>query len=54
MDTPNPMHGDVPYTKQNGKCGEKGGRIHLTPDYVATLLEQQKVLQYGKPGIYSN
>jgi hypothetical protein len=44
----------VPYTQQNGKCGEKGQKIHLTPDYVATLFEQQKVLQYGKPGTFNS
>lgn len=50
MDTPNPLHEDTPYTKHDGKCGERGERIHLTPHYLATLLEEQNQVQYGKPG----
>jgi calcium-activated chloride channel regulator 4 len=45
------MHKDVPYTQQNGKCGEKGERIHLTPNYVLTIVQEQNIAQYGKPGI---
>ncbi|XP_046655991.1 calcium-activated chloride channel regulator 4-like isoform X2 [Daphnia pulicaria] len=44
------MHKDVPYTQQNGKCGEKGERIHLTPNYVLTIVQEQNIAQYGKPG----
>ncbi|KAI9559825.1 hypothetical protein GHT06_013832 [Daphnia sinensis] len=50
VDAPNPKHQDVPYTRQNGKCGERGEKIHLTPNYVATLNEEQNHLLYGKPG----
>ncbi|XP_033120336.1 calcium-activated chloride channel regulator 1-like [Anneissia japonica] len=38
VDIPNPRWEDNPYTKQLGKCGEKGEYIHLTPDY---LLNQE-------------
>ena len=44
--------GDRPYTQHNGKCGEMGERIHMSPNYLMTLFEEQKVLQYGKPGEY--
>ncbi|XP_057365310.1 calcium-activated chloride channel regulator 4-like [Daphnia carinata] len=50
VDAPNPMHGDVPYTRQNGQCGDPGEKIHLTPNYVATLDEDANNLQFGKPG----
>lgn len=45
-------NGDRPYTQHNGKCGEMGERIHMSPNYLMTLFEEQKVLQYGKPGEY--
>ncbi|XP_027464096.1 calcium-activated chloride channel regulator 1 [Zalophus californianus] len=32
---PNPAGNDEPYTEQMGKCGEKGERIHFTPDFLA-------------------
>ncbi|XP_072130909.1 calcium-activated chloride channel regulator 1-like [Mobula birostris] len=42
---PNPLHGDTPYTLQNGGCGEKGLHIHLTPNF---LLSGSLVQVYGK------
>uniref|UniRef100_A0A0P6FLQ1 Calcium-activated chloride channel regulator 4, 30 kDa form n=1 Tax=Daphnia magna TaxID=35525 RepID=A0A0P6FLQ1_9CRUS len=50
VDAPNPRHKDVPYTRQNGKCGERGEKIHLTPNYVATLDQENNNKVYGKPG----
>ncbi|XP_034874017.1 calcium-activated chloride channel regulator 1 [Mirounga angustirostris] len=32
---PNPAGNDEPYTEQMGNCGEKGERIHFTPDFLA-------------------
>ncbi len=46
------QYDDGPYTQHNGKCGEMGERIHMSPNYLMTLFEEQKVLQYGKPGEY--
>ncbi|XP_008056510.1 calcium-activated chloride channel regulator 1 [Carlito syrichta] len=43
---PNPPGNDEPYTEQMGKCGEKGDRIHLTPDFLAG----KKLPQYGPQG----
>ncbi|KAK2107086.1 Calcium-activated chloride channel regulator 1, partial [Saguinus oedipus] len=34
---------DEPYTEQMGKCGEKGERIHLTPNFVSG----KKLQEYG-------
>ena len=50
VDTPNPKHQDVPYTRQNGLCGEPGERIHLTPNYVLTVDQEENNKQHGKPG----
>ncbi|XP_003784339.1 calcium-activated chloride channel regulator 1 [Otolemur garnettii] len=43
---PNPPGNDDPYTVQMGKCGEKGERIHFTPD----LLAGKKLREYGPIG----
>lgn len=51
IDSPNPRHGDTPYTDQQGKCGEHGEKIHLTPNYVRTIHEESNVKQHGKPGM---
>ncbi|XP_057365305.1 calcium-activated chloride channel regulator 4-like [Daphnia carinata] len=50
VDAPNPKHGDVPYTRQNGNCGELGEKIHLTPNYVANLDLEENDWHFGKPG----
>ncbi|XP_047422084.1 calcium-activated chloride channel regulator 1 [Sciurus carolinensis] len=43
---PNPPGNDKPYTEQVGACGEKGERIHFTPDFLAG----KKLDQYGPQG----
>uniref|UniRef100_A0A8D2AG98 Calcium-activated chloride channel regulator 1 n=1 Tax=Sciurus vulgaris TaxID=55149 RepID=A0A8D2AG98_SCIVU len=43
---PNPSGNDKPYTEQVGACGEKGERIHFTPDFLAG----KKLDQYGPQG----
>lgn len=43
---PNPPGNDEPYTEQMGKCGEKGERIHFTPDFLAG----KKLTEYGPQG----
>nr|KAF6381526.1 chloride channel accessory 1 [Pipistrellus kuhlii] len=40
---PNPPGNDEPYTEQMGNCGEKGERIHFTPDFIVG----KKLFQYG-------
>lgn len=50
IDNPNPAHGDVPYTRQLGGCGDLGEFIHLSTDYVATLNEADNVATHGQPG----
>ncbi|XP_039694671.1 calcium-activated chloride channel regulator 1 [Pteropus medius] len=42
----NPPGNDEPYTEQMGNCGEKGERIHFTPDFIAG----KKLPQYGPQG----
>ncbi|XP_043859045.1 calcium-activated chloride channel regulator 1-like [Dromiciops gliroides] len=46
IEVPNPAGNDVPRTDQLGLCGEKGERIHLTPDIVLG----KKLNEYGPPG----
>ena len=46
----NPAHGDTPYTRQLGGCGDVGEFIHLTPFYVSTINEVSNQENYGKPG----
>ncbi|XP_032011352.1 calcium-activated chloride channel regulator 1 [Hylobates moloch] len=41
-----PPGNDDPYTEQMGNCGEKGERIHLTPDFIAG----KKLREYGPQG----
>ncbi|XP_027791021.2 calcium-activated chloride channel regulator 1 [Marmota flaviventris] len=43
---PNPPGNDKPYTEMIGGCGEKGERIHFTPDFLAG----KKLTQYGPQG----
>ncbi|XP_070261606.1 calcium-activated chloride channel regulator 1 [Myotis yumanensis] len=43
---PNPPGNDEPYTEQLGNCGEKGERIHFTPDFITG----KKLPQYGPQG----
>ncbi|KAM5256996.1 calcium-activated chloride channel regulator 1 [Ctenodactylus gundi] len=43
---PNPPGNDEPYTEQVGMCGERGDRIHFTPDFLAG----KKTPQYGPQG----
>nr|XP_004653715.2 calcium-activated chloride channel regulator 1 [Jaculus jaculus] len=43
---PDPADHDEPYTEQVGKCGEKGERIHLTPNFLAG----KKLAQFGPQG----
>ncbi|XP_066232798.1 calcium-activated chloride channel regulator 1 [Saccopteryx leptura] len=43
---PNPLGNDEPYTEQMGNCGEKGERIHFTPDFIVG----KKLPQYGPQG----
>ncbi|KAI9559824.1 hypothetical protein GHT06_013831 [Daphnia sinensis] len=50
VDTPNVKHKNTPYTQQTRGCGEPGEKIHLTPEYVATLDKEKNVQMYGKPG----
>lgn len=38
-------YGDIPYTLQNGDCGQPGEYIHLTPNYINTVTS-------GKEHIY--
>uniref|UniRef100_A0A4X2KL76 Calcium-activated chloride channel N-terminal domain-containing protein n=1 Tax=Vombatus ursinus TaxID=29139 RepID=A0A4X2KL76_VOMUR len=47
IEVPNPPGNDVPRTDQIGQCGDKGERIHLTPDIVSGKKEKE----YGLPGI---
>lgn len=44
---PNQLSTDEPYTEQFGKCGERGEKIHLTPDFLAG----KALKQYGPQGI---
>ncbi|XP_054422903.1 calcium-activated chloride channel regulator 1 [Pteronotus mesoamericanus] len=44
--TPNPPGNDEPYTEQMGNCGEKGEKIHFTPDFIVG----KKLRQYGPQG----
>nr|AAH28343.1 Chloride channel calcium activated 3 [Mus musculus] len=43
VSTTSPLGNDEPYTEHIGACGEKGIRIHLTPDFLAG----KKLTQYG-------
>ncbi|XP_028366932.2 calcium-activated chloride channel regulator 1 [Phyllostomus discolor] len=43
---PNLPGNDEPYTEQMGNCGEKGEKIHFTPDFIAG----KKVNQHGPQG----
>ncbi|XP_007530029.1 calcium-activated chloride channel regulator 1 [Erinaceus europaeus] len=43
---PNVPGDDGPYTEQMGNCGEKGERIHFTPEF----LTGKKLQQYGPQG----
>ncbi|XP_004639339.1 calcium-activated chloride channel regulator 1 [Octodon degus] len=43
---PNQAGNDDPYTEQVGKCGEKGEKIHFTPDFIAG----KKLKEYGPRG----
>ncbi|XP_029801668.1 calcium-activated chloride channel regulator 1 [Suricata suricatta] len=43
---PNVPGNDEPYTEQMGNCGEKGERIHFTPDF----LTGKRAAQYGPQG----
>ncbi|XP_003478843.2 calcium-activated chloride channel regulator 1 [Cavia porcellus] len=43
---PNQLSTDEPYTEQFGKCGERGEKIHLTPDFLAG----KALKQYGPQG----
>lgn len=44
------MHQDIPYTRQNGLCGDPGEYIHFTPNYIATIDQESNVKKFGKPG----
>lgn len=46
----NTAYGDVPYTVQSGGCGQQGDFIHLTPNYLQTLLEQNNIALFGPSG----
>ncbi|XP_074076444.1 calcium-activated chloride channel regulator 1-like [Macrotis lagotis] len=46
IEVPNPPGNDAPRTDQFGECGEKGERIHLTPDVILG----KKLNEYGLPG----
>ncbi|XP_074076446.1 calcium-activated chloride channel regulator 1-like [Macrotis lagotis] len=46
IEVPNPPDHDVPRTDRFGQCGEKGERIHLTPDVILG----KKLKEYGPPG----
>ena len=41
IQNPNPLHGDMPYTLQLGGCGVLGEYIHLTPNYLVNLFEDE-------------
>ncbi|XP_062049411.1 calcium-activated chloride channel regulator 1 [Lepus europaeus] len=43
---PDPAGNDEPYTEQIGKCGQRGERIHFTPDFIAG----KKLPEYGPQG----
>ncbi|KAM8789729.1 calcium-activated chloride channel regulator 1 isoform 1-T1 [Rhynchonycteris naso] len=43
---PNPPGNDEPYTEQMGNCGEKGERIHFTPNFIVGKM----LPQYGPQG----
>ncbi|XP_064632579.1 calcium-activated chloride channel regulator 1-like [Lineus longissimus] len=47
IDTPNPVWGNNPYTKQLGGCGEAGEFIHLTPEYL--LKKNASEYRWGPP-----
>ena len=51
IDAPNAAHGDVPYTRQLGGCGDLGQYIHFTPNYISTIDEADNVALFGKPGL---
>ncbi|XP_002919432.1 calcium-activated chloride channel regulator 1 [Ailuropoda melanoleuca] len=38
---PNPAGNDEPYTEQMGNCGEKGERIHFTPNFLTGKVASQ-------------
>ncbi|XP_072505057.1 calcium-activated chloride channel regulator 1 [Notamacropus eugenii] len=46
IEVPNASGSDDPRTDHYGRCGEKGERIHLTPD----IILKKKVKEYGNPG----
>ncbi|XP_001365364.3 calcium-activated chloride channel regulator 1 [Monodelphis domestica] len=46
IDVPNPPNNDAPRTDQFGQCGDKGERIHLTPD----IILGKKLKEYGPQG----
>lgn len=54
IDLPNPLYGNTPYTQQLGGCGEPGEKIHLTPNYVATIGQQSNLDEFGTPGNIKN
>ncbi|XP_036413642.1 calcium-activated chloride channel regulator 1-like [Colossoma macropomum] len=47
IDSPNPAHGDEPYTKQMKGCGEESEYIHFTPNF---LLNDNLLNAYGPRG----
>ena len=47
MKTGNSLYGDLPYTVQNGGCGDRGDLIHVTPEYLASLDAMASL--YGPP-----
>ena len=46
----NPLYGDVPYTVQNGGCGDRGEYIHVTPSYTINI--DDLAAKFGPPGEY--